>query len=538
MRGLTNASLVAVFTDRDGTNWVGGNTSLLLRREPGGDWTTVPISVSGIVTGIWQDAAGHLLVAAGAELLEKSLNSDEWTLVPIGTDALLLDIWGLDGERIFVGGTGGTIVRRVADEWLPAVTPVGDEIWGFAGTSIEDLVAVGQNGTILESNDAGATWVEVPSPTTRTLFAVAADGAGRVVAVGSGGTVLLRDGDTWEVSAAPTELNLFEVRSSGPGQFILAGDGGLLFEGDGLSWQRIENLGMRENFRGITGPPGARIAAGWYGTVLDEATGWKSSVTGTRVYGIHAPAGETAMAVGQGGVAYERRNGVWQLSFIPGSASLFAIDGPTGSDRIAVGDSGSVLHFDGASWHPESVPANGLLRSVWYDGRRAMVVGAEGTVLVREEGNWRAVASGTTRFLRHVGGREWGRLYVAGDSGTVLRWNGERFDPVEVPAVQNLRASWVHNPRDVYVVGDGGTILHYDGWSWSRVFPPTLNDIRAIHSVDNILYIAGDFGQLWRFNGVDWLALPSDQPGFWLALAGVDELIAVGELGTIAEGVR
>jgi hypothetical protein len=167
-----------------------------------------------------------------------------------------------------------------------------------------------------------------------------------------------------------------------------------------------------------------------------------------------------------------------------------------------------------------------------------MVVGAEGVVLVREDGMWRAVASGTTRFLRHVGGRDWSQLFVAGDSGTLLRWNGEQLNPIAVPATQNLRSTWVRNARDVHVVGDGGTILHFDGWSWNRVFPPTLNDIRAIHSVDNTLYIAGDLGQFWRFNGIDWLALPSNQPGFWLALAGVDELIAVGEFGTIAEGVK
>ena len=87
-------------------------------------------------------------------------------------------------------------------------------------------------------------------------------------------------------------------------------------------------------------------------------------------------------------------------------------------------------------------------------------------------------------------------------------------------------------------MGDGGTILHYDGWSWRRLFSPTLNDIRAIHVVDDVIYIAGAFGQIWRFDGEDWLQLPSDQQGFWLALAGDDELIAVGEIGRIGVGVK
>jgi hypothetical protein len=538
VRGMHESSMLAAFTDRDGTVWIGGNIGVLLRREPGGEWVVEPILVTGIVSGLWQDADGHMLATAGTELLQRGLELADWDPVPIPSSSLLLDVWGLDGERIFVGGTAGTILRRVDGEWLRAEVPTGNEIWGFGGTSESDLVAVGQNGTILESSDAGANWVKATSPTTSTLFAVAADGAGRVVAVGSGGTVLLRDGDTWESTASPTELNLFEVRSSGPGQFMITGDGGEIFEGNGLTWQRVPTVGIRENFRAITGAPGSRVVAGWFATVVDEADGWAASHTGTRIYGVHAPVGGDPIAVGQGGAGYQRRNGIWQSLFIPSPGSLFAIAGPTPNDRLAVGDSGGVMHFNGATWQREVVPATGLLRSVWYDGTHALVVGNNGTALVRENGSWRTVNTGTTRFLRHVGGRDWGTLYVAGDSGTLLRWDGSQFDAIDVPVTQNLRSSWVRTTRDVYVVGDIGTVLHFDGWSWTRQPTPTLNDLRTIHAVDNVLYAAGDFGQIWRFDGDGWTALPVDQLGFWLHLAGDDELIAVGEVGTIAEGVK
>ena len=538
VRGLTNGSMLAAFTASDGTTWVGGNIGGLLRRESGGVWEIELINPQGIVTGIWEDSGGQLLVSAGDEIMQRSAATGEWSSAPSDNTALLLDVWGLDGDQIFAGGTGGTILRRVAGAWIPAEVPTGNEIWGFGGTSPQDLVAVGQNGTILESSDGGATWHEVDSPTPSTLFAVAADGAGRVVAVGSGGVVLLREGDTWEATASPTSLNLFEVRSSGAGQFIIAGDGGQLFVGNGLTWQRIQTAGVRENFRAITGPPGSRTVAGWYGTVLEEKDGWAASTTGTRIYGVHAPAGGNAIAVGQGGVGYERRNGAWQRIFLPSPGSLLAIAGPTGNDRLAVGDSGGVLHFDGATWRKESVPADGLLRSVWYDGTHAMVVGAGGTVLVREAGSWRAVTSGTTRFLRHVSGDRFDQLYVAGDSGTLLRWDGNDFQSLDVPTGQNLRASLVRGSRDVYVVGDVGTILHFDGWGWRRLFSPTLNDIRTIHAVDDVVYIGGDFGQIHSFDGEEWQQLPSNQPGFWLYLTGQDELITVGEFGMIAQGVR
>src|SRR5690606_10607622 len=115
------------------------------------------------------------------------------------------------GGDLLVGGSGGTIYRKVNGTWTPATVPVQVEIWGFAGEGPTDLVAVGQNGTILQSSDVGSTWVKVNSGTSATLFAVAADGAGRFVAVGSGGEILLRDGDAWERTPSPTTRTLFEV---------------------------------------------------------------------------------------------------------------------------------------------------------------------------------------------------------------------------------------------------------------------------------------------------------------------------------------
>ena len=134
VRGLSNGSLLAAFTDRDGTTWIGGNISVLLRRELGGDWETEPIASNGIVSGIWQDSDGHLLVTAGTEVLERAVDQGDWAPLPITNSAVLLDVWGLDGERIFVGGSGGTILRRVDGEWLAATVPTGNEIWGFGGT--------------------------------------------------------------------------------------------------------------------------------------------------------------------------------------------------------------------------------------------------------------------------------------------------------------------------------------------------------------------------------------------------------------------
>lgn len=535
-QGLTSVSLLAAHTEPSGKRWIGGDVGVLLS-STGGPWQQDRLPGSGLITGIWSAAGGDLLVVAGSELFRRGDVTWQSVALP-GPAAILLDVWGLDAEHVWISGTGGTILRREAGTWIRGSVPVSWEVWGLGGTAPDDLVAVGQNGLVLESTDGGETWLQRASPTGATLFAVAANAGGRLVAVGTGGTILVRDGDTWEVAPSPTGQALFDVRADGANGFIIVGNGGVVLTGDGLTWQQVEVRGARENLRAITGSPGSRVVAGWNGTILAEPGGWTTAETGTRIYGLHLPSDGEPMAVGQGGAGFVRQGGSWHPLNLASPASLFAIDGPSADARLAVGDSGTVLRYDGATWSREAVPSNGLLRSVWYDGDRAMVVGEAGLALVRENGAWRSLATGSGAFLRRVAGPSWNRLWVVGDSGTLLRWDGDKFARIPVPTEQNLRGVWERNARDIWVVGDVGTILQFDGWSWKKQFPPVLNDIRAVRGVGSDLYIVGDLGLAYRLSGGEWSLMQASQLGFWLDLAGDDELLAVGENGTIAQGQR
>lgn len=534
--GITNLSLLAAHTDQAGTHWIGGDAGLLLSSN-GGAWHADRLPGTPLITGIWSSAADGVLIVGGPELFRRG--NAAWDVVPLpGPAAILLDIWGLDADHAWITGTGGTILRREGESWVRGEVPVTWEVWGVTGTATDDLAAVGQNGLVLESSDGGATWQRQPSPTGATLFAVAANASGRMVAVGTGGTILVRDGDTWELTPSPTGEAFFDVRADGPDGFLIVGNGGMVLRGNGLTWQQVEVRGARENLRAVTGAPGSRVVAGWNGTILAEPGGWTTNETGTRIYGVHVPPDGEAIAVGQGGVGFIRQGGVWQHLAIPAPASLFAIDGPSASERLAVGDSGTVMRFDGLAWHAEPVGTTRLLRSVWYDGQRALVVGEGGTALVRENGAWREVATGSGAFLRRVDGDAWNRLWVVGDSGTLLRWDGESFTRIAVGTERNLRGVWARHARDVWVVGDVGTILRFDGWTWKRQFPPVLNDIRAVHGVGNALYIVGDLGLAYRLFAGEWSVMQTSQLGFWLDVGGSDELLVVGEYGTIAEGQR
>lgn len=538
VHGLTDASLLAAFTDQAGTPWVGSSQGAVLTRT-GPAWRSEPLPGGGVAIGIWGGESGELLVAAGTDLFQRESDGTWHGLgVPSGGN-VLLGIWGLSPADAWVHGVGGLILRRTGTGWVPATTGTTAEIWGIGGSGLDDLVAVGQSGTILESRDSGVTWLARASPTVRTLFAVASEPGGRIVAVGSGGTIVLREGDTWRTVDSPTFLNLFDIKPAAPGRFTVLGDGGTILEGDGVTWQQAEVRGARENLRGITGPVGHRTAVGWAGTILDESTGWGTALAGGTLYGVHVPATGPALAVGTGGLAYARHvGGGWVPVHIPTPASLYGVAGPSGTDRIAVGDSGTIMHQQGDAWTREAVTTGALLRSVWYDGTHAMAVGRGGTVLVREHGSWRSVASGTGRFLRRVAGDRWDRLYIVGDSGTAMVWDGARLANLSVGTEQNLRGIAVSGERDVWFVGDFGTIIRGEGSGWVPQYSPTLNDIRGIRRYGSSYYIIGDFRQVYRFDGTTWTSIGVQAPGFWLDIAGESELVVVGELGRIDEGRR
>jgi photosystem II stability/assembly factor-like uncharacterized protein len=106
------------------------------------------------------------------------------------------------------------------------------------------LVAVGERGFALLSDDSGKSWRAVGTPVSRTLTAVAFENAKVGVAVGHGGSLVRTEdgGDTWtEIpmeEAAPDSL--LGVTSLGGGKYAAYGAFGLYFNStdDGKTWTR------------------------------------------------------------------------------------------------------------------------------------------------------------------------------------------------------------------------------------------------------------------------------------------------------------
>lgn len=202
----------------------------------------------------------------------------------------------LSAEEVLVVGNNGTIVRSLSygNTWS-LITPVTSEnlnavCFGLGGSSRE--LAVGDNGTILRGSNFGANWTTVPSGTSRRLLDVSSNPDDRVfaVAVGEKGTILRSTnyGMTWiNVSIPDTTINFncinpfsgsIDIRN-----FYIAGSHGRIYKSTdyGATWV-LKNSGTNNTLRSIyftTDDSGA--VTGDNGTVRMTTNGGDSWFTDT-----------------------------------------------------------------------------------------------------------------------------------------------------------------------------------------------------------------------------------------------------------------
>jgi len=156
----------------------------------------------------------------------------------------------------------------------------------------------------------------------------------------------------------------------------------------------------------------------------------------------------------------------------------------------------------GAVWTTE-VPADPDLTfsftGVWSAGNGvALAVGGRGTILRRAAtGAWTPDTldpAYANAFLLGVWGSSPDNVYVVGNQGLLLRFDGATWRRIPLGTVENLNVVRGTSPTDVFVAGTGGLLFHYDGASWSHVSSPGTATLMAIDATPEATVIVGDLG--------------------------------------------
>ncbi len=168
-----------------------------------------------------------------------------------------------------------------------------------------------------------------------------------------------------------------------------------------------------------------------------------------------------------------------------------------------------------------------------------------------EDGTWELVHAGLPAALLSVWGTSSSDVWaVGGDTRDgagpfVVHFDGESWERVETGETQGS-LWWVFgfDNGPMYMGGDGGVILRYEGGAFTRMQTPGAATVFGIWgaSPDDLWAVGGDSdstgGFAWRLVGDEWIeepTLPSDVPGqaaIWKMYgAGPDDAWLVGSSG-------
>ena len=239
----------------------------------------------------------QILLAAAAfpSAHAASYNADGPAKVRAGAiKATLLDL-AVAGKRLVAVGERGHVLLS-DDEgktWRQAkAVPTRTTLTCVHATDANTLWAAGHGGMILRSADAGETWSIVTGSADGpdVLLCIRVDADGRGLAMGGFGIALATadGGKTWKpVSLLPGEAgekHLNRLFVSSAGTWLIAGEGGQVLRsadrGDpaAMKWTAVKTPYNGSLWTGLALPSGALLACGMRGNVVrsaDDGLTWK-----------------------------------------------------------------------------------------------------------------------------------------------------------------------------------------------------------------------------------------------------------------------
>lgn len=221
----------------------------------------------------------------------------------------------------------------------------------------QQLWVVGQNGALLSSTDAGASWKREELPGRANLQAIAVSPKGRLVVVGNQGQVWTRSPNqpgtkqSWRSLQLPVSELAGKLLSVSfiEGHFWAVGEMGALFRGDAeaANWQRLggeDDVTFNSIGAGVNGDLWITAEFGRLLRSRDQGQTWSTQELGSESLRALTFNGSTALAVGNRGEVYLSRDGGddWQAVAHFTTEHLFDVAVHRG-EWLVTGDRGALF---------------------------------------------------------------------------------------------------------------------------------------------------------------------------------------------------
>jgi photosystem II stability/assembly factor-like uncharacterized protein len=217
----------------------------------------------------------------------------EWSVqAPLASRSLLLDVAAADGRLVAVGERGHILISDdVGTTWRQVEVPTRSNLTGVFFLDGEHGWAVGHDAVILRTADGGATWERVhwapeeESPLFDVWFADTEQG----YAVGAYGSVYVTadGGETWDfVPISEDDFHLHRLVHVADGTLFLAAEAGIVYrsDDDGATWEELPSPYDGSFFGVVPLGEGVILAYGLRGHLFrseDDGDSWTEIDTGT-----------------------------------------------------------------------------------------------------------------------------------------------------------------------------------------------------------------------------------------------------------------
>ncbi len=247
--------------------------------------------------------------------------------------------------------------------------------------------AVGDHGTVLQTDDAGRSWRALATTGHTALFGVAINDE-RVIAVGQGGDAYLaRRGAAFERVATNTRERLFDVAFADAGLVVAVGgfgalvrstDGGEMFTPVAVDWATITEEGLEPHLYAVAqAADGALLACGEFGLVLrseDAGLHWQPVHRAeASLFAMHLRQDGRGYAVGQEGYIVQSTDygRTWTAADAGTEANLLDVWSSSSGEVVAVGIRALLRSSDdGLTWRVEQ---NRHIDRSWYQALASVV---------------------------------------------------------------------------------------------------------------------------------------------------------------------
>lgn len=397
--------------------------------------------------------------------------------------------------------------------------PLGNHFRGVQTINPNLIVAVGDQGTILKSSDAGMTWNVQLSGVSVSIAGVCFTDANNGYAVGDSGTVLhtIDGGKFWLSQSIGTMAHLYGVSFANASIGMIVGDQGAIYRTTDGGHHWVSQFGSPDQilysvkFHDVNNG----TCTGAYGAIFRTTNGgakWNRQYSGTdyELYGASFPNASTGTVVGELGTILHTTDGgdswISQPSGVSDRLSAVSFSDPqTGT---IVGDNGLIIRSTdgGATWTNQSAGTETWLTAISFvNANVGTTAGSYGVIYRTTNGgaSWVLVTTGTRFPLYDIKMIDENHGTVVGGFGTVLTTSdgGASW----IPRITNTR-SHLRNiaffDRDTAVIcGDDRTVLRTTnaGTSWTTVSLP-------VDSINPTAMSAVAFGP----SGLGWLGGWSD----------------------------